>query len=129
MKVAARSVVSTLVLMFLFIYIFAIVFQTQLRIPEDQVLLQTRFAHLQTTMWNLLLRGAFLDGPRLMGDKLWDIQSPLLPVWIVFILLSAITILNMLVALLCEVVHAVSMAEREKTVVNFVRERLINVLE
>merc|ERR1719217_1878795 len=45
-----------------------------------------------------------------------------------FVLLSSLTILNMLIGVLCEVVSAVAEAEKEKAVVTYVKSQLIDVL-
>merc|ERR1719310_1250327 len=50
-------------------------------------------------------------------------------VFIIFVMLAAYTVLNMLVGLLCEVVDAVAAAEKEKAVVGLVKSRLMHVLE
>merc|ERR1719235_1370836 len=73
--------------------------------------------------------GTFLDNLTVIADKLKDHAHPaLLALFIVFILVSALTILNMLIGVLCEVVSAVAEAEKEKAVVTYVKATLIDVL-
>lgn len=112
-------------------YIFAIVIRSQVQIrEEDQPWLHERFDHLQDIMWNLLLRGAFLDGTFITGNHLLEANETFLfLVFFVFMLLSSQLILNMLVGLLCAVVNAVKDVEKERHIVFYVRYRLMGVLE
>jgi len=128
MRLAARSVLSTLLLLFIFVYIFAIIIRSQFK-PTNNPYLEARFDHLQDTMWNLLVRGAFLDGPRTMGANILQVKAAMIIVFVVFLWISALMILNMLVGLLCDVVEAVAAAEKEKAMVSYVKSRLIGVLE
>merc|ERR1719487_1268355 len=46
-----------------------------------------------------------------------------------FILLSSFTVLNLLIGMLCEVVSVVSVIEKEKATVTWVKSKLMHVLE
>jgi hypothetical protein len=125
MAVATRSVFSTLVLLVLFLYVFAIIFKQQ---SEDNEVLEGYFSTIPAAMWNLLLAGTLLDG---ITDVLNDIQGEnwvLCAVFLMFVLISSFTVLNMLIGVLCEVVSAVALAEKEEMVVKFVKHQLIGVL-
>merc|ERR1719229_38380 len=50
-------------------------------------------------------------------------------IFIIFVLVSSLMILNMLIGVLCAVVTAVAAAEKEKALVNYVKSKLTNVLE
>jgi len=110
------------------VYIFAVIFRSQFK-PSGHPFFEDKFEHLQLIMWNLLLRGTFMDGPRIVGQSLIDLESPLIFVFIFFMLLSSLMVLNMLVGLLCDVVDAVAAAEKEKVMVSYVKSRLMGVLE
>lgn len=126
--VALRSVLSTLALLLIFMYIFAIIFRSQVK-PGDSPLLEERFGRLFASMWTLLLNGTFLDNISRLANELLETNPGLTVVFIIFVMLSAYTVLNMLVGLLCEVVDAVAAAEKEKAVVGYVKSRLMDVLE
>eukprot|EP00929_Paragymnodinium_shiwhaense_P041112 TRINITY_DN21381_c1_g3_i1.p1 TRINITY_DN21381_c1_g3~~TRINITY_DN21381_c1_g3_i1.p1 ORF type:complete len:652 (-),score=157.94 TRINITY_DN21381_c1_g3_i1:126-2081(-) len=126
--VALRSVLSTLALLLIFMYIFAIVFRSQIK-PGDSPLLEERFGRLFSSMWTLLFAGTFLDNISRLANELLETNGLLTFAFVVFVMLSAYTVLNMLVGLLCEVVDAVAAAEKEKAVVGYVKSRLMDVLE
>lgn len=127
MTIALRSVLSTLCLLVIFMYIFSIIFRSQLK-SDDEYLLE-KFGRIPNAMWTLLMSGAFMDSITVCANTLLE-ESPLLTiVFIMFIFLASFTVLNMLIGLLCEVVTAVAAAEKEKAIVVYVKSRLFDVLE
>jgi len=124
---AARAVFTTLSMLIMVTYIFAIVSAQQL---SDNSELWEDFGTIPKSMWTLFLSGMFMDG-------LFDIMAKLLEhgggfmlaVFMFYVLLSALTILNMLIGVLCEVVSAVAESEKEKVIVMFVKTQLIQALE
>jgi len=130
--IALRSVLSTLTLLVIFMYIFAIIFRSQLK-PGNDEYLNEKFGRLVSSMWTLLWAGTFLDNVSKCANKLLEANDganvPLAALFIAWIMLSAFTVLNMLVGLLCEVVDAVAAAEKEKVVVSYVKAKLMGVLE
>jgi len=127
MNIAARPVLSTLGLLFIIIYIFAIIFKSQLN-PKD-VQMKHKFGKLGHAMFTLLMDGTFLDSVDKVSNGLL-IESPLLTVvFILFILLSSFTVLNLLIGMLCEVVNIVSKIEKERAMVTWVKSKLMDVLE
>eukprot|EP00927_Polykrikos_kofoidii_P073915 TRINITY_DN69930_c0_g1_i1.p1 TRINITY_DN69930_c0_g1~~TRINITY_DN69930_c0_g1_i1.p1 ORF type:complete len:665 (+),score=146.32 TRINITY_DN69930_c0_g1_i1:68-2062(+) len=127
MTIALRSVLSTLGLLVIFMYIFAIVFRSQLDVSENEYL-KARFGRLLGAMWTLLLSGTLLDNISKCSNELLDVNWFLAMLFVVFIMLACFTVLNMLVGLLCEVVDAVAAAEKERIVVAYVKGKLIDVL-
>lgn len=126
MAAAARSVFSTLVLLIIFTYVFAIIFKQQ---GGDNDKLAHYFRTIPEAMWNLLLAGTLLDN---ITDvlNLLRVEAPVLAgAFCFWVLLSSFTILNMLIGVLCEVVSAVADAEKESTVVNYVKDTLLDVLK
>merc|ERR1711871_1762872 len=59
---------------------------------------------------------------------LWDESFALVLIFYVFLLLSALTVMNMLIGVLCEVVSAVAAAEKESLSVNYVKDKLHHIL-
>merc|ERR1712232_1445811 len=125
MTVATRSVLFTLVLLTIIIYVFAIAF-TQLM--EETTLHDEYFQTVPKSMSTLLLRGTIPD----MADLVEDVGDEHVlygAVLLVFILLSSLTVLNMLVGVLCEVVSVVSAVEKEQMTVQFVKTKLLELIE
>merc|ERR1719235_379146 len=127
MAAAMRSVFSTLVLLVLFIYVFGIIFKQQSEGAGEE--LEAMFGSIPEAMWNLLLGGTLLDNITLHLNLLREEVPVLAGVFLVWMLLSSFTILNMLIGVLCEVVSSVSVAEKEKGVVSYVRSTLMGVLD
>lgn len=124
-SVATRSVFFTLCLLVTVIYIFAIAF-TQLAL--DTPLEKEYFASVPASMNTLLLKGTLPDLAELVnniGDENWGMAAMML----LFILISTLTVMNMLVGVLCEVVSVVSAVEKEQMTVQFVKTKLLSLLE
>lgn len=128
MAIASRSVSSILLLLLIFMYIFAIIFKSQLvdtKVPK----LKALFSGIGQSMWTLLLSGCLLDSISTVANLLVEEGVLMTITFIVFVLLSSLMILNMLIGVLCSVVTAVAAAEKEKSLVSFVKTKLIVVLE
>jgi len=118
--VAARSVFFTLVLLVLIIYVFAIILR---QVTDDTIIGREYYASIPKAMQSLLLDGVLPDQAVLVranGDSHFFLGFFLL----LFILLSSLTVMNMLVGVLCEVVSVVSSVEKEQLTVNYVKQRL-----
>lgn len=126
MVAAARSVFSTLVLLILFTYVFAIIFKQQAGEIEG---LHEYFRTIPEAMWNLLLAGTLLDNITDRLNLMRETAPFMAGVFMFWVLISSFTILNMLIGVLCEVVAATAEAEKEKNIVSFVKGKLIGVLE
>eukprot|EP00746_Dinoflagellata_sp_MGD_P014575 gnl/MRDRNA2_/MRDRNA2_132035_c0_seq1.p1 gnl/MRDRNA2_/MRDRNA2_132035_c0~~gnl/MRDRNA2_/MRDRNA2_132035_c0_seq1.p1 ORF type:complete len:515 (-),score=103.07 gnl/MRDRNA2_/MRDRNA2_132035_c0_seq1:271-1779(-) len=125
MAVAARSVFSTLVLLILFLYIFAIIFKEQ---AEGNEALHEYFHNIAESMWTLLIYGTFMDEISSLGAIIKAESAFLTALLLVFVLVTAFTVLNMLIGVLCEVVTAVAANGKEEIVVKFVKRQLLDVL-
>merc|ERR1719210_428587 len=102
MVAAIRSLVFTFVLLGVMLYIFGITFR-QL-VGTGTPLAEGYFSSLPTAMYSLLIHGTFLDS---LGDVAGAISSQsfvLAIVFWIFVALSALTLLNQLIGVLCEVV-------------------------
>lgn len=127
MVIAARSVCYTLLLLLMILYIFSIIFKSQLvdtPVPD----LKGHFSNILRSMWTLFLAGCLLDDISKIGDLLVQHNLFMAFIFIFFVLLSSLMVLNMLIGVLCAVVTAVAAAEKEKALVNYVKSKLFSVL-
>eukprot|EP00933_Yihiella_yeosuensis_P018952 TRINITY_DN15428_c0_g2_i1.p1 TRINITY_DN15428_c0_g2~~TRINITY_DN15428_c0_g2_i1.p1 ORF type:complete len:738 (+),score=143.35 TRINITY_DN15428_c0_g2_i1:139-2352(+) len=123
---AMRSVIFTLMLLMVVVYAFAVFFKTSSENSED---LKELFPTVPKTMWVLLLRGTFLDGPAEIADRILADTWVLAVIFLFFILVSSFTILNMLIGILCDVVAQVGATEKEQAQVSYLRHSLLELLE
>jgi len=128
-KVASRAVGSALMMLTGLVYVFAIIMFTLLKdakAPE----VHERFSTLGFVMWTLLIDGTFMDSigfvsRSLIENELWVA----LVVLMLFVLGSALTVMNMLIGVLCEVVSAVAAAEKEDAAIRIVKDKLLVMLK
>lgn len=125
MYAATRSVCSTLVLLILFTYVFAIVFKQQC---SGNAVLEEEFGSILDAMWTLLIRGTLLDEIGETLDRLKEEDPFMCACFLLFVLIASFTVLNMLIGVLCEVVSGVAEAEKENHVVMYVKNKLLSVL-
>lgn len=128
MGAATRSVGATLFLLILFLYVFGIAVRQQARGLEG-VPVPEYYGSVGACMWTLLMAGTFMDDLFAFFEDTGAASPVLSLLLIVFLLLSALTMLNMLIGVLCEVVSAVSRTEGEALVVQYVKATLLNELE
>lgn len=124
MKAAMRSVFWTLILLLLIMYVFAILF---VQLGEDTAVGDQYFNAVPQSMYTLLVFGVFLDDIRFLTDKLKS-EWVLAIIFFCFVLLAALTVMNMLIGVLCEVVSAVAATEREEMLVQHVNDRISRVM-
>jgi len=126
---AFKSVFFTLVLLAVFVYVFAIIFRSQSASMTPQ-LEKTYFKSVGGAMWTLLLHGTFLDN---VTDALTLLKSDggtwLTTVFVIFIFISNCTVLNMLIGIVCQVVSEVKEKEDEKAETAFLKYNLLDILE
>jgi len=121
MMVATQTVFYTLCLLFLIIYIFAIAF---MQMTKSTPLQDIYFNSLLSTMKNLLLNGILPDqGPFVEVLAKEGVFYAI--VMLFFILIGSLTVMNMLVGVLVEVVKTVSSIEKEQMDVNLVKNHLL----
>merc|ERR1712232_1305327 len=117
-----RSVGFTLVLLLLLMYVFAILFR---QLTAESALEEEFFPSVLTSIHSLLLHGVLLDN---LGDFIVKIEAEqgwhVMLIAYGFILAAAITILNMLIGVLCEVIGAVAEVEKEALDVCCMSEKL-----
>jgi len=126
MASAAASVGYTLGLLLGLTYVFAIALVNL--VEPDSDIAETYFSTVPESMHNLILYGTFLDA---LSDFLKDVQAESVPCFIlswVYIMLAALTIMNMLIGVLCEVISAVAAEEKESAMVDQVREKFESIV-
>lgn len=119
--VAARCVALTIVLLICVIYVFSIAFTQLLRGTDSGQLYFPTVLHSFNT---LIFKGPILDSPTELSSAL--LQDSLLAylVYICFVLLSSVTIMNMLIGVLVSAVSEIGQAEKEAIQIDHVREVL-----
>eukprot|EP00913_Durusdinium_trenchii_P012224 g11479.t1 len=107
MRVAARAVSSALLLVILLNYVFAI------------VLLMENFGTLGECMYTLIMDGTFMDSTRDVLGSLRTMDNDGLQGWVsisvflIYVLLTNITVMNMLIGIVCEVVSEVKREDED----------------
>eukprot|EP00747_Dinoflagellata_sp_TGD_P219202 gnl/TRDRNA2_/TRDRNA2_91353_c0_seq2.p1 gnl/TRDRNA2_/TRDRNA2_91353_c0~~gnl/TRDRNA2_/TRDRNA2_91353_c0_seq2.p1 ORF type:complete len:671 (+),score=144.58 gnl/TRDRNA2_/TRDRNA2_91353_c0_seq2:108-2120(+) len=128
-KVASRAVGSALLMLVFLLYIFAIIMHMLLK-EEQEEYLHERFDRLAIVMWTLLIDGTFLDNIGILSRALIATDHYIaLLVLVVFVLGSALTVMNMLIGVLCEVVSAVAASEKEDNAIRLVKDNLLQMLK
>lgn len=133
---AFRAVGSALLLLAILVYVFAIIMfmliHDNLDAIEDVIggsFVQPFFGTLTLTMWSMLVDGAFMDSFGLVSRKLIQSKQWLpLAVMLVFVLASSLTVMNMLIGVLCEVVTSVSIVEKEEFDIRLLKDTLLVML-
>mmetsp|Transcript_89684 Transcript_89684/g.159328 ORF Transcript_89684/g.159328 Transcript_89684/m.159328 type:complete len:574 (+) Transcript_89684:89-1810(+) len=136
MFAAAQAVLSSLFLIVMLNYVFAIIMHMFLKdIPE----LSESFGTLGLTMWTLILDGTFMDGTKSILDavRMLDMVEAagaflawsMVLTFTLYILLTNITVMNMLIGVLCEVVSQIKKRDEEKVAINFMKQHLRGMLE
>ncbi|CAK9074673.1 unnamed protein product [Durusdinium trenchii] len=127
---ALRSVMFALLLLLGLVYVFAIVFTQTLDTKSANASLTARndFATVGASMNTLLLSGATPDQADLVNN-LMD-EGPVFYILILtFLLLASLTVMNMLIGILCEVISVVSHVESEEIKLTAVKFSLQRILE
>mmetsp|Transcript_66191 Transcript_66191/g.186386 ORF Transcript_66191/g.186386 Transcript_66191/m.186386 type:complete len:631 (-) Transcript_66191:241-2133(-) len=125
MASAMKSVFFTLCLMTILVYVFAIGFR---QLTDGTTVGFDYFSSVPASMHTLLLDGSLMDNPGVLIFRLSDESVVLAAFFYIFILFAALTLCNMLIGVLCEVVSNVAHIERHNLTVSFVREKLMEVV-
>merc|ERR1712232_199922 len=123
---AVRAVLSSFIMVIVLIYIFAIIMIIFLKEDADT---SKYFSTLGRCMWTLLLDGVMGDGLGAVLNLLvhrGDLNSIIAVVtFFLFILLATITVMNMVIGVLCEVVSTVTTSEKEEAATNLMKETIL----
>lgn len=123
---AAASVSYMLGLLVIVTYIFAIA-MTQLSI--DTQFHEIYFKGVALSMYTLFVYGTFLDSLSGFADAVREESSVCLALLTVFLVISALTLLTMLIGVLCEVVSSIAKTEREQMLTDKVCDKIGKIVE
>lgn len=124
MFVATRAVGSAMVLLVIAIYAWAIIMHALLKDDESVYIY---FGTISRCMMTLMANGT-------LGDSIGTVMraiarnTPALIALLAFVVFSALTVLNMLIGVLCEVVAEVAHAEQDATVLNKLKSNILVML-
>jgi len=130
MLIAFRAVAVALGLLMFIVYIFAILFTQLLEGKKQQPGHPgyENFRNVPMAMNTLLLNGAFPDQAQLvndMGAESWAYYLMML----LYLLVAGLTVMNMIVGILCELISVISSVEKENMLLKSVRESLQSIME
>lgn len=127
MVAAVSSVLYVLFLLLALTYAFAIAL-TQLAVETDVG--DMYFANVTLSMYHLFIHATFMDDlAQFTNDMRHQDTWHLLALTLIFVCLAALTLMNMLVGVLCEVVSAVAVSEREEIRGRHAAVRMQKILE
>lgn len=135
MSRAVSAVSASLVLVVLMTYVFGI---TLYMLVGNEAAFDAGFGNVRMCMWTLMISGLFLDN---CGDVLSDLKDHDIDgqpweefgkfaavVFLIYILLANITLMNMLIGILCEVVSNMQHKAKEDAAIDIVRRSLLLML-
>mmetsp|Transcript_60736 Transcript_60736/g.144652 ORF Transcript_60736/g.144652 Transcript_60736/m.144652 type:complete len:826 (-) Transcript_60736:167-2644(-) len=125
MLAASRSVVFTLLLLLILMYVFAIA-MTQLLAEAKHS--KDEFRTVLQSMYTLWLHGTLLDDINWLQHKISKDSKLCTVIFFLFVLLASLTVMNMLIGVLCEVVSSVAAFEKEEMVVSFVKSKITDIV-
>lgn len=128
---AQRAVIASFLAILILIYTFAIIMNI---IFKDNEELEDQFGTIGKTMWHLSMHGVFQDSPLALTDLIME-HSPLManlvsiPLFIVFIIITALTVLNMLIGVLCHVITQVAESEKDESDISLMKSTVLVLLK
>eukprot|EP00929_Paragymnodinium_shiwhaense_P047573 TRINITY_DN24122_c0_g1_i1.p1 TRINITY_DN24122_c0_g1~~TRINITY_DN24122_c0_g1_i1.p1 ORF type:complete len:695 (+),score=155.49 TRINITY_DN24122_c0_g1_i1:93-2087(+) len=122
---AMRSVFFTLLLQAIILYVFGITFR---QLTDGLEVGQDKFPTVIQSMHTLLVYGTLMDNIGELVQQLQDADWSFIIVFYMFVLISALTVMNMLIGVLCEVVSAVAAIEKEQLTVIYVKGQVQELL-
>eukprot|EP00930_Biecheleria_cincta_P002320 TRINITY_DN103330_c0_g1_i1.p1 TRINITY_DN103330_c0_g1~~TRINITY_DN103330_c0_g1_i1.p1 ORF type:complete len:817 (+),score=141.41 TRINITY_DN103330_c0_g1_i1:31-2481(+) len=129
-SLAFRGVATTVILLGTLTFVFGIIFKKQVELLTSGGDLTESFKSVWTSMVTLCFVGTLLDGPASLYIQIdSDLGRPMALVFLLFIFLTAFTVLNMLIGVLCQVVTEVSEQEHEESQINYLKDHLLDILD
>jgi hypothetical protein len=129
MVAATRSVFFTMCLLLIVNYVFAIAMR---QLTEGTEAGEQYFNSIPRSMYTLLIHGTFLDDLAAVSDLILESSVLILFVFLMFICVAALMVMNMLIGVLCEVVSKVAETEKEEMTVTYMKhkiERIVKALD
>jgi len=125
---AIRAVQSAILILILLVYVFAIIMNAV--IGEDEGIDPDYFGTVRGAMVTLIAQGVFLDNLTDLVHSIIRVKNiPAIMCFALFVLLSAVTVMNMLIGVLCQVVLDVSAGEKERHVKQQMTKTLLVMLQ
>eukprot|EP00928_Gymnodinium_smaydae_P056579 TRINITY_DN39942_c0_g1_i1.p1 TRINITY_DN39942_c0_g1~~TRINITY_DN39942_c0_g1_i1.p1 ORF type:complete len:576 (+),score=110.79 TRINITY_DN39942_c0_g1_i1:138-1730(+) len=124
---AMKSVLYVTGLLFIITYVFAIAFKQLCE--SNPPLNEEFFSSIPLSMYSLLIHGTFLDDLAFFCDMMLEERPELFLILVPFVCLACLTVMNMLVGVLCEVVCAVAETEKETILTIQVSNKMSAVLK
>jgi len=122
---AMRAVGVVALVLILIMYVFGIILR---QLSDGTDMGEEFFKSVPHAMVTLLIYGTLLDN---VGDTAGAISDESWVCWViffVFLVISALTLMNMLIGVLCEMVTSVSEAENEAMTAQFMREKMHDIM-
>jgi hypothetical protein len=126
MVTASASVSYTLALLMIITYVFAIALRNI--VPPDSDIETLYFESVPEAMHNLIVFGTFMDS---LAQFIYDVKaaSPICFIFCwMYIGLAALTVMNMLIGVLCEVISSVAASEAESLQIDRVNEKFDSII-
>eukprot|EP00811_Abedinium_folium_P022542 NODE_3193_length_2076_cov_16.446383.p1 GENE.NODE_3193_length_2076_cov_16.446383~~NODE_3193_length_2076_cov_16.446383.p1 ORF type:complete len:593 (+),score=162.48 NODE_3193_length_2076_cov_16.446383:123-1901(+) len=131
MRAALRAVSSSLAMVLILIYAFGIVLHMVMKEVDSG--LDLYFSSVPLCMWSLLIHGTLLDSPGAIMNAMRTEEKAQawinLTLFLIFVFLSALTLMNMLIGVLCEVVSSVSIREKDEAAINGLKDTVLSALK
>jgi len=130
--IASRSVGSVAMLLFSLLYIFAVLIYIMLKDADYEADsdIAAYYGSLLKVMWTLLTQGAFMEGVYESTQCLLEErQYGAFIAFCVFVILSAFTVMNLLIGVLCDVVNKVTTAEKEEQDIRSLQKSIMVTLK
>eukprot|EP00928_Gymnodinium_smaydae_P080969 TRINITY_DN6455_c0_g2_i2.p1 TRINITY_DN6455_c0_g2~~TRINITY_DN6455_c0_g2_i2.p1 ORF type:complete len:635 (-),score=116.99 TRINITY_DN6455_c0_g2_i2:115-2019(-) len=125
MASCVQSVLATLCILFILIYIFGIYFTQTMK---DTLAGEMYFRTLPGSMNSLLAYGIIMENTPDTLNAIGMEHMFNAAVLVLFILLASCTVMNMLIGVLCETVRVVSALEHEQIEICYARDKLLKLL-
>jgi hypothetical protein len=123
---AAVSVGYTLGLLLVITYVFSIALRNL--VPVDSNIEDVYFSSVPESIHNLIIYATFLDDlASFIKDVKTDSTACLILCWL-YIALASLTVMNMLIGVLCEVISAVAEEEKEAIMIDKVKEKFSGLI-
>lgn len=122
---AMRGVLFTMLLLLICLFMFGVALKS-LSPPE---LAAEHFSTVPHAMSTLFMRAALLDDVAELTYRIGDSSWLCCFVWMIFLLFCSLTVMNMLIGILCEVISAVAAVEKEELLVTATKQKLDDVLQ
>ncbi|OLP97816.1 hypothetical protein AK812_SmicGene19805 [Symbiodinium microadriaticum] len=123
--VASRSVFFTLCLLGLLIYVYGIAFK---HLCKETEVGKAYFSTLSQSMFTLFFTGCFFDGIPALAEMMFQEHIILGAMFMSFLLMAPLTVLNMLVGVLVQVLQVLSQCENDALTATFLRDHTIQIV-